>query len=131
MAAQALRRYVSTPLGNLGCLAMSVHLQRWPRQYGGYVPATSAAKDVTLQGRIAFFDHDLVGFGALPFLAADRAKTSRGGILEPQNLFGRKHAPAPLFLDLSCGAVESQSFSRCRAEALATNSDRLARLLKK
>ena len=55
MAAQALRRYVSTPLDNLGCLAMSVHLQRWPRQYGGYVPATSAAKYVTLQGRIAFF----------------------------------------------------------------------------
>ena len=55
MAAQALRRYVSTPLGNLGCLAMSIHLQRWPTQYGGYVPATSAAKDVTLQQRIAFF----------------------------------------------------------------------------
>ena len=67
MAAQALRRYVSTPLDNLGCLATSVHLQRWPRRYGGYVPATSAAKDVMLQGRIAFFDHDLVGFGALPF----------------------------------------------------------------
>ena len=55
MAAQALRRYVSTPLDNLACLAISVHLQRWPRRYGGYVPATSAAKDVTLQGRIAFF----------------------------------------------------------------------------
>ena len=55
MAAQALRRYVSTPLDNLACLAMSVHLQRWLRQYGGYVPATSAAKYVTLQGRIAFF----------------------------------------------------------------------------
>ena len=53
MAAQTLRRYVSTP-DNLGCLAISVHLQRWPRRYGGYVPATSAAKDVTLQGRIAF-----------------------------------------------------------------------------
>ena len=50
MAAQALRRYVSTPLGNLGCLAISVHLQRWPRRYGGYVPATSAAKYVTLHG---------------------------------------------------------------------------------
>ena len=80
MAAQTLRRYVSTPLDNLGCLAISVHLQRWPRRYGGYVPATSAAKDVTLQGRIAFFDHDLVGFGALPFLAADRAETSRDDI---------------------------------------------------
>ena len=81
MAAQALRRYVSTPLDNLACLAISVHLQRWPRRYGGYVPATSAAKDVMLQGRIAFFDHDLVGFGALPFfLAADRAETSRGDI---------------------------------------------------
>ena len=67
MAAQALRRYVSTPLDNLACLAMSVHLQRWPRRYGGYVPATSAAKDVMLQGRIAFFDHDLLGFGALLF----------------------------------------------------------------
>ena len=55
MAAQALRRYVSTPLDNLGCLAISVHLQRWPRRYGGYVPATSAAKYVMLQGRIAFF----------------------------------------------------------------------------
>jgi len=55
VAAQALRRYVSAPLDNLGCLAISVHLQRWPRRYGGYVPATSAAKDVTLQGRIAFF----------------------------------------------------------------------------
>ena len=55
MAAQALRRYVSTTLGNLGCLAMSVHLQRWPRQYGGYVPATSAGKGVMLQGRIAIF----------------------------------------------------------------------------
>ena len=54
MAAQALRRYVSTPLDNLACLASSVHLQRWPRRYGGYVPATSAAKDVTLQGRNAF-----------------------------------------------------------------------------
>ena len=50
MAAQALRRYVSTPLDNLACLAISVHLQRWPRRYGGYVPATSAAKGVTLQG---------------------------------------------------------------------------------
>ena len=72
MAAQALRRYVSTPLDNLGCLAISVHLQRWPRRYGGYVPATSAAKDVTLQGRIAFFDRDLVGLGALPFLGGRR-----------------------------------------------------------
>ena len=50
MAAQALRRYVSTPLDNLGCLAISVHLQRWPRRYGGYVPATSAANDVMLRG---------------------------------------------------------------------------------
>ena len=66
MAAQTLRRYVSTP-DNLGCLAISVHLQRWPRRYGGYVPATSAAKDVTLQGGIEFFDHDLVGFRALYF----------------------------------------------------------------
>ena len=55
MAAQALRRYVSTPLDNLGCLAISVHLQRWPRRYGGYVPATSAAKGVMLQGGIAIF----------------------------------------------------------------------------
>ena len=54
MAAQALRRYVSTPLDNLACLAISVHLQRWPRRYGGYVPATSAGKGVMLQGRIAF-----------------------------------------------------------------------------
>ena len=53
MAAQALRRYVSTPLDNLARLAMSVHLQRWPRRYGGYVPATSAGKGVMLQGRIA------------------------------------------------------------------------------
>ena len=52
MAAQALRRYVSTPLDNLACLAISVHLQRWPRRYGGYVPATSATKYVTLQGGI-------------------------------------------------------------------------------
>ena len=50
MAAQALRRYVSTPLDNLACLAISVHLQRWPRRYGGYVPATSAGKGVMLQG---------------------------------------------------------------------------------
>ena len=55
MAAQALRRYVSTPLDNLACLEISVHLQRWPRRYGGYVPATSAGKGVMLQGRIAFF----------------------------------------------------------------------------
>ena len=55
MAAQALRRYVSTPLDNLGCLAISVHLQRRPRRYGGYVPATSAAKDIMLQGRLAIF----------------------------------------------------------------------------
>ena len=75
MAAQALRRYVSTPLDNLGCLAISVHLQRWPRRYGGYVPATSAAKYVTQQGRIAFFDHDLVGFGALPFFGRRTALT--------------------------------------------------------
>ena len=54
MAAQALRRYVSTPLDNLGCLAISVHLQRWPRRYGGHVPATSAAKYVTLQGGTHF-----------------------------------------------------------------------------
>ena len=67
MATQALRRYVSTPLNNLACLAMSVHLQRWPKRYGGCVPATSAAKDVMLQGGSQFFDHDLVGFGALPF----------------------------------------------------------------
>jgi len=81
VAAQALRRYVSTPLDILGCLAISVHLQRWPRRYGGYVPATSAAKDVMLQGRIALFDHDLVGFGALPFFfAADRVGTPRGDI---------------------------------------------------
>ena len=81
MAAQALRRYVSTPLDNLACLAISVHLQRWPRRYGGYVPATSAGKGVMLQGWIAIFDHDLAGFGALPFFwVADRAKTSRGGI---------------------------------------------------
>ena len=80
MAAQALRRYVSTPLDNLGCLAISVHLQRWPRRYGGYVPTTSDAKDVTLHGGIACVDHGLVGFGALLFLAADRADTSRGDI---------------------------------------------------
>ena len=55
MAAQTLRRYVSTPLDNLGCLAISVHLQRWPRRYGGYVPATSAGKGVMLQGTIAIF----------------------------------------------------------------------------
>jgi len=55
VAAQALRRYVSTPLDNLACLAISVHLQRWPRRYGGYVPATSAGKGVMLQGRIAIF----------------------------------------------------------------------------
>ena len=55
MAAQALRRYVSTPLDNLACLAISVHLQQWPRRYGGYVPATSAGKGVMLQGRIAIF----------------------------------------------------------------------------
>ena len=68
MAAQTLRRYVSTPLDNLGCLAISVHLQRWPRRYGGYVPATSAGKGVMLQGEDRnFVDHDLVGFGALPF----------------------------------------------------------------
>jgi len=44
VAAQALRRYVSTPLDNLACLAIPAHLQRWPRRYGGYVPATSAGK---------------------------------------------------------------------------------------
>ena len=46
MAAQALRRYVSTPLDNLGCLAISVHLQRWCRQY-------LVRGDGVLQGRIA------------------------------------------------------------------------------
>ena len=81
MAAQALSIYVSTPLDNLACLSMSVHLQRWPRRYGGYVPATSAAHYVMLQGRITIVDHDLAGFGALPsFWVVDRAKTSRGGI---------------------------------------------------
>ena len=45
MAAQALRRYVSTPLGNLGCLAMSVHLQWWCRRY-------LFRGDGVLQGRI-------------------------------------------------------------------------------
>ena len=55
MAAQALRRYVSTPLDNLGCLAISVNMQRWPRRYGGYVQATSAGKEIMLQGRIAIF----------------------------------------------------------------------------
>ena len=68
MAAQALRRYVSTPLDNLACLAILVHLQRWPRRYGGYVPATSAGKRCYAAGGDRnFFDHDLVGFGALPF----------------------------------------------------------------
>ena len=66
MAAQALRRYVSTPLDNLACLASSVHLQRWPRRYGGYVPATPQ-KMLYCRGGSHFFDHDLVGFGALPF----------------------------------------------------------------
>ena len=80
MAAQALRRYVSTPLGNLGCLAISVHLQRWPRRYGGYVPATSAGKGVMLQGRIAFFTTIWSDSGLYSFLAADRAETSRGDI---------------------------------------------------
>ena len=45
MAAQALRRYVSTPLDNLGCLAISVHLQRWCRRY-------LIRGDRVLQGRI-------------------------------------------------------------------------------
>ena len=45
MAAQALRRYVSTPLDNLGCLAISVHLQRWCKRY-------LFRGDGVLQGRI-------------------------------------------------------------------------------
>ena len=75
MAAQALRRYVSTPLDNLACLAISVHLQRWPRRYDGYVPATSAREDVTLRGRTVFLTTIWSDSGLYSFLAADPAET--------------------------------------------------------
>ena len=80
MAAQALRRYVSTPPDNLAWQFRSI-CNGGPGDMVGMCQRPAPQKMLRCRGGSHFFDHDLVGFGALPFFwAADRAKTSRGGI---------------------------------------------------
>ena len=65
MAAQALRRYVSTPPDNLAWQFRSI-CSGGPGDMVGMCQRPAPQKMLRCRGGSHFFDHDLVGFGALP-----------------------------------------------------------------